>query len=168
MHSQTANKRRKGSTGTQRGLSRREGERSAAKTWGNKTLYPQAADKSLSPAPGMHRCHRPRRSKGIPKWQKAEWRDMHPEYKANTRAGLQQASTLSSQRNSGRETALPCLQGAHGVQRAPFPTRVWRKWLLPSLKGPTFPRQLKEQLFTTTALLYSFPLFTISFSFWIH
>ena len=62
-----ANKGRKGNTTTQTGLSRTEGEGSAAKAWGNKTPYPRAADKSLCPAPGLHGGLRPQRAKGIPR-----------------------------------------------------------------------------------------------------
>ena len=92
---------------------------------------------------GLHGGHGPQRAKGLLRGPRDKWRDTHPDYGAVTLAGHQQETVPRGWRKGGRERALPCLQGALGVQLAPFPTRVRRSGSRPPYRGPQSPGQPK-------------------------
>lgn len=59
-----------------------------------------------------------------------------PDYGAGRLAGPPAGRKPPGPEGGGAgERALPCLQGGLGVQRAPFPPRVRRRWRSPSLQG---------------------------------
>ena len=146
-HTQTQTREGRGTHTHRYQLSRREGEGSAAKAWGKKTPYPASKQTRASdPPPGCTEATDLNVPRGFSrKGPRPYSRTSTPSTGSSHGQGHQQATTPSGQTKSGRETALPCLQGAVGSSELHFPTRVRRTWLSPFLQGPTFPRQPKEQ-----------------------
>ena len=141
-HTTNTNKERKGNTHTQIGLSTREGQRSAAKPW-ELTRTHEQQERACEQSPGCTEVTDLNVPKGFP--GKAEDCDRHPEYRAVTLTGHQQAATLRGRRNRGRETAPTLPTGWPWGPASSISHSGAGRWLLPSVRGATLPRQPKEQ-----------------------
>ena len=113
---------------------KRERELCAANVWGA-IPTPEQERRASDLPPGLHGGRGGRGGLNVPRGLtggRGANAVTRPDSGGSRWPGRRQAE---SRRRRGGNTALPCLQGGLGVQRAPFPPRVRRRWRSPSLQG---------------------------------